>query len=446
MPTVDGIAKIGQTLTAINGTWTGDGITFARQWSRCDAAGASCAPVGGATGETYAPTTADVGKTLRVTVTGTNSEGTSSAASQATAVIPPAPVNTEAPAITGTTKVGETLTATTGTWTGAGIVYTRQWQRCSAGSCTAITGATGATYKLTAADAGKFVRIVITATNDDGVTSLPSAMAGPVDALADAAPNSAPSPTPTPTPTVTPTASPSAGGGGSGGAGSGGQSCSSCVSAPAPDAPKGVDATSANGAGGNVASGRFTAQSRRTIRTRYGTTRTVIGRLVDGSGTPIANAVIDVLADKQAAGSVVTDGQGYYRYKLPAGRSRTLTFAYRSTQGATTYRDTAAVIIKVGGVLRLKAKRSTIPRKGTLRLTGQLLAGPKGASLQVQARDGRRWRTIDVIKTAKKGRFLYAYTFKRVSNATFLFRIKFDAQPQTKLGPTVSKPVTIRVQ
>ena len=49
-------AEDGSTLTADHGTWTGTTpITYTYQWQRCDAAGANCADIAGATGSTYAP-------------------------------------------------------------------------------------------------------------------------------------------------------------------------------------------------------------------------------------------------------------------------------------------------------------------------------------------------------------------------------------------------------
>ena len=81
----------------------GNALTFA--WSRCNAAGASCAPVAGATGSTYAVGDADAGSTLRVTVTATNTAGPANANSAASAVVlPAAPFATEAPTISGTAR------------------------------------------------------------------------------------------------------------------------------------------------------------------------------------------------------------------------------------------------------------------------------------------------------------------------------------------------------
>ena len=85
-PTIsDTTPQSGQTLTANNGTWTGDQpIVFTYQWLRCNAGGQNCVPIPGATNQTYTVQQADVDDTLRVRVTGTNSSGSSSAESAAT--------------------------------------------------------------------------------------------------------------------------------------------------------------------------------------------------------------------------------------------------------------------------------------------------------------------------------------------------------------------------
>ena len=93
-----------------------------------------------------------------------------------------APVRSVAATVSGTAKVGSTLTARNGTWTGtAPIAYTYKWYRCtligkavavtaptSAAKCVAIAGAIKSTYKLVAADKGKYVRVLVTAKNPVG--------------------------------------------------------------------------------------------------------------------------------------------------------------------------------------------------------------------------------------------------------------------------------------
>lgn len=87
-PTISGTPRVGQTLTATTGTFTGDQpITYAYQWQRCDTNGASCSNVIGATGQSYTLTSADLSRTIRVAVTATNARGSTSATSVPTSVV-----------------------------------------------------------------------------------------------------------------------------------------------------------------------------------------------------------------------------------------------------------------------------------------------------------------------------------------------------------------------
>jgi alpha-tubulin suppressor-like RCC1 family protein len=87
------------------------------------------------------------------------------------------PVNTVAPTVSGTAEVGQTLSSTTGTWTGNPTpTFAYQWQRAT----TNIGGATSSTYVLVTADVGSTIRCVVTATNQAGVASANSANTSPV--------------------------------------------------------------------------------------------------------------------------------------------------------------------------------------------------------------------------------------------------------------------------
>jgi hypothetical protein len=81
---------------------------------------------------------------------------------------PDEPANTAAPAVTGTPRAGERLTAGDGTWTGTPtIALGHQWQRCDAKgqSCRNIAGATAASYVAGADDVGATLRVVVSAGN-----------------------------------------------------------------------------------------------------------------------------------------------------------------------------------------------------------------------------------------------------------------------------------------
>ena len=81
-----------------------------------------------------------------------------------------APVNTAPPTISGTTQVGQTLTAGNGTWSNAPTSSAYQWLRCNGGgnACVSVANGTQRTYTLVGADAGRTIRVRVTATEADG--------------------------------------------------------------------------------------------------------------------------------------------------------------------------------------------------------------------------------------------------------------------------------------
>jgi hypothetical protein len=190
-PAITGTAKAGATLTATPGTWATPPTSVAYAWQRCSDAGTACAPISGATGTTYVPTSADVGQTDRVVETATNAGGTTDAPSAVTAVIVSgsAPQNTAVPTVTGTQTEGQTLVGADGAWAGAAtIAFTYAWSRCDAtgGACIPITGATAKTFVLTAADVDKTLRLAVTAKNALGSATETTVPTAPVERLAPA--------------------------------------------------------------------------------------------------------------------------------------------------------------------------------------------------------------------------------------------------------------------
>ena len=194
-PTISGTARVGETLTAQNGTWSNSPTAFQYQWQRCNASGAACANIAGATAKTHLLTTTDAGRTMRVRVTGINAEGAVNARSAATDVVAPsaAPRNTARPTITGELTAGEELTAEEGSWTNSPTSYAYQWQRCDidAIACGPISGATGKTYGVRNADVGFRLRVEVTAKNANGsgsALSNPSSIAAPSVPITNARP------------------------------------------------------------------------------------------------------------------------------------------------------------------------------------------------------------------------------------------------------------------
>jgi hypothetical protein len=182
-PTITGTPTVGQTLTAGNGTWSNSPTSFDYQWLRCNGSGASCVSVPNGTQKTYTLVGADAGHTIRVRVTATNADGSASAESAQTDVVAPAsssaaPKNTDRPIISGTPRVGQTLTADEGSWSGNPTAFAFQWQRCDADnivSCLNVVGATAKTYVLHTSDLGYRLRVRVTARNAKGATTATSA-------------------------------------------------------------------------------------------------------------------------------------------------------------------------------------------------------------------------------------------------------------------------------
>ena len=89
-----------------------------------------------------------------------------------------APLLLTAPTISGTTRTGSTLSTDNGTWTGLQPSFSYQWRRANSasGPYSDIGSANSQTYVLTNADIGKYIKVLLTATNGFG-TSLEEASA-----------------------------------------------------------------------------------------------------------------------------------------------------------------------------------------------------------------------------------------------------------------------------
>jgi hypothetical protein len=195
LPTITGTAQEGVQLTVVQGTWTNEPTGYTYKWEDCTSASdvSTCSPISGATSTTYTPTASDIGQFIRVQETATNAGGSPTAFSAATGTVLPAPpTNTAAPAVSGAAITqGHELTEVHGTWHEDGsdpLTYTYQWADCNASGagCTAIPGATAATYTPSSTDVGHTIVVVETAANSGG-SSAPAASA-PTTTVAAAPP------------------------------------------------------------------------------------------------------------------------------------------------------------------------------------------------------------------------------------------------------------------
>jgi hypothetical protein len=108
-PALSGQTSVTKTLTADTGQWDGAPTGFDHRWLRCDANGAACTPIAGATGSTYLLTDADAYHRMCVEVTAENGSGAAAARSAPSAIVADAVGRTSVPAGQGQGQGGGTL-------------------------------------------------------------------------------------------------------------------------------------------------------------------------------------------------------------------------------------------------------------------------------------------------------------------------------------------------
>ncbi len=185
-PAISGTTKEGDTLTAKNGSWSGKTpISYAYAWERYEEG--EWRAIEGATASKHVLEVQDVAKTLRVTVTASNSAGQAAATSAATEPIAAAPPkNQEAPSISPEEpEEGELIVAKAGKWEGTPATkYVFEWETCPK-KCTVLlkqeTTQESASYRVDSG-LGAPLRVTVTDENPAGAKSATSAKTQPVKA------------------------------------------------------------------------------------------------------------------------------------------------------------------------------------------------------------------------------------------------------------------------
>ncbi|SCZ76046.1 S-layer homology domain-containing protein [Acidaminobacter hydrogenoformans] len=155
--TISGTAQFGSTLSAVIEP---AGATVTYQWERLNETEDKYEPISGATASGYTVSAEDLGRTLRVTATGTGGYAHEVPSSP---ILVQAPVNLTDVKITGTAQFGSTLNAVIEP---AGATASYQWQSAAAegGPYIDISGATGSSYVIGAADVDQYLRVMANGT------------------------------------------------------------------------------------------------------------------------------------------------------------------------------------------------------------------------------------------------------------------------------------------
>ena len=206
-PVISGTARVGRTLAAgTGGILDADGRTraengaagfaYSYRWIRVDIDGVSNPAGVGSDRDSYTLAAADAGSRIRVQVSYTddagNAEALISAAYPRNGTIRTAGNATGAPAISGTARVGQTLAADTdgildadgkamAESGAAGFAYSYRWVRVDSDGVSNPTGVGSDrdSYVLTAADAGRRIKLQVSYTDDAGNAELLTSAAYP---------------------------------------------------------------------------------------------------------------------------------------------------------------------------------------------------------------------------------------------------------------------------
>jgi hypothetical protein len=190
---------------------------------------------------------------------------------------------------------------------------------------------------------------------------------------------------------------------------------------------------------------------------RYRARTALTGRLQVPSGAPISGAVVRIQALTalrgarwRDAGSVTTDAQGRFRYVAGAGPSRSLRLTYHAFSLDPEPAATAGVDLRVRAGLAFSVRPRRVTSRGLITFRGGLLGGPGRAGNQVAlyavARRGRDRVPVAVVRTDRRGRFRFAYRFRRTfAPFTYRFRAKLPTQPGYPYVGTWSPTMTVRV-
>lgn len=366
----------------------------------------------------------------------------------------PPPQLLATPTISGTTKLGATLTAGTGVWSGTGNKYAYRWLRCTAADlegCAAIAGSTGSTYQPTVEDLGRVLRVEVTASNAEGTSTAASDSVGPVrnangviPACADGIDNDHDGKIDTDDPGCASRA--------------GTTEVESATTPSGGNDPVPHSGVTGVGNGGNASANAVLSLSGpRKLRLAFRKTGSTRITLRDEKGRAISGAAIQVLQRMNVPGAqfaavhapIITDADGHVRYLIEAGYSRTLRFAYAPLLGgpATIVRD---IQITVPSKTTFRTNKRFLRNGQTVRFIGRLQSLPAptgGVVIDLQARVGQRWQTFNSLRTNSAGKWHAKYRFHATTGLqTYTFRARVRRDTGFPYAPSISRRVKVKVR
>jgi hypothetical protein len=189
--------------------------------------------------------------------------------------------------------------------------------------------------------------------------------------------------------------------------------------------------------------------------TAYGRAQTITGRLTAPGATPIAGALIDVLAAPSYAGAATkvlasprTAQDGRFTVHLPrSAASQTLRLSYRAHLGdpLPVASSMLTLTVTAGVALTITPRTASVGRR--IYFKGRLLGGPiprYGKPLVLEARSrGGAWIEFDVIRADSHGRFHATYRFKFPGPASYQFRVLSERESDYPFATGLSRVVGV---
>ena len=216
-----------------------------------------------------------------------------------------------------------------------------------------------------------------------------------------------------------------------------------------------ANATNRCGAAGGAVSARFPGRKRRSLRIGFGQRRRIRGRVLDAAGVPVGGASVTPLAVVRRRGegmrvdgpAVVARPDGTFRYRTAKGPSRALRFGWRPAPTATELTCSRKLRLGVRASARLRALDTTVAPGQRVRLRGKLRGGyvpRRGKVVDLQARDGGRWRTFATARARRRG-FSASYRFSASARGTYPMRARVRPDGAYPFALGYSRVIRIRV-
>jgi hypothetical protein len=179
------------------------------------------------------------------------------------------------------------------------------------------------------------------------------------------------------------------------------------------------------------------------------------GSLREPSGAPVGGASLEVMQQPSYIGAPLrriatgtTNAQGQWTVTVPRGPSRVLLVGWRSHALDGNFASVLEYHERVLADIQLTAPRKV--RAGVpFAFHGKLIGGyvpREGDIVQVEIRYLGRWRTIETVRSNRRGAFAYGYTFSEGIGGAYLFRASIRNSSNYPYLARASLPVRVKVR